>query len=387
MMYGIYRLALQNEIYIDDLSFKETKLNEIVSYAVIRPYKTNHLIKKYPNLFRCIFAFFRFTWLFWNACVQTLVFLKFLVSYISKSKHGIVASSLVLYATPRLTDQLAKVKGSIPNKGLLIGKSGNYKPEIDCLSLSEVAKFADIFRAYKQALLAPIKLRKALPGNHIIQTYTAFEWFLTYNYLSRNQQITEIWFGNHCDRWAVLFDNLKIDKKVIVQHGIENGTLNPPVKLEHINKIHLIKNSQRVYFKDKIVSSNFEINELENLIKFSPLFGIDKLRILIVGNSSLFSKEEEILIKELSKLNVHLALKAHPVLSKDFYTSLLKTQKFTLIAERDIFPEVDIVISYESTLGVEYEIEGISVWYYSKYTIDEIINMAKDQSHTRAKLN
>lgn len=374
-MYKVYSQALQNEIYVDEVAFVETELSKFVNYNVIRPYITQKYIKKYPLLFKYLFNIISKTWIFWNTLIHTFLFLKHISKKtITKSKL-IYDSKLILAATPRLFDQLEKVKNQsdLPSNGLVIGKRVKVRSCRSYFTIDEVCSYNDIFKAYKHSLLSPIKLNSILKGTNNLQTYNAFDWFLIYNYLDRQNQIQEVWFGNHFDRWAVLFDNLSIKTKIIVQHGIENGNLTPPILLSTISKVHLIRINQKEYFIGKIIKNEFEFEELISKIQFVDVFLKDRLRVLIVGNCALYSEEESILVKSLSKMQLYFCLKPHPVLSQVFYAELKKKTEFLLLSERDVFPDVDLVISYESTLGLEYEIEGVEVLYYADYKVEEII--------------
>lgn len=379
-MYQIYNRAIQNEIYVDKLAFIETNLVSIINYTVIRPYVTQKFIKKHPILFKFIFWVVSKTWLFWNSLLQTILFFKFIIKKIfARTKKIDQEDKLVFAATPRLFDQIKKIKNQseVPNKTLVIGKAVNKRDASLSFEVTEVCSYRDIFKAYIFSLIAPVKLRDLLIDNENLQTYNSFEWFLINCFLTRQKGIKEIWFANHFDRWAILFDNLKIERKIIVQHGIENGKLIPPVMLKSITKAYLIKADQKPFFVGKIIENDFEFEELKSEIKLTEIFCQDKLRVLIVGNASIHSVEERFLIQHLSSLNIHFCLKPHPVLSQNFYTELKQDTDFLLIADKNTFPVVDVVISYESTLGLEYELEGVKVLYYADNTVDEIIQYLK----------
>ena len=372
-----YLLSLKNEIYIDDIAFIQTGLSKIIDYNVIRPQHTHHHIKNHPKAFRFLLIFLSSSWILWNSIIQTILLLKHLSNAALVKRKIISSEAIILVATHRLPDQLKKVMDTVPSQALMIGKGTSSTINCASANLIDVVNIKDIFNAYYYSLLAPINLRKYIRGNYIIQTYNSFEWFLINCFLTRQKGIKEIWFANHFDRWAILFDNLKIERKIIVQHGIENGKLIPPVMLKSITKAYLIKADQKPFFVGKIIENDFEFEELKSEIKLTEIFCQDKLRVLIVGNASIHSVEERFLIQHLSSLNIHFCLKPHPVLSQNFYTELKQDTDFLLIADKNTFPEVDVVISYESTLGLEYELEGVKVLYYADNTVDEIIQYLK----------
>ena len=90
----------------------------------------------------------------------------------------------------------------------------------------------------------------------------------------------------------------------------------------------------------------------------------------MVCNLYFWTKEKKI-IQDLSKRNVNLYIKPHP-LDKNIedYKSLLKDNRFVILEIND-YPEVDVVISYESTLADEYENNGVVVLRYTDDFFDK----------------
>lgn len=379
-MFQIYRLALHNEIYVDEIASLETGLADKVNYIVFKPYHTQKFVKKHPFLFKIIFKVLSNTWFVWNASLQTVLFIRHVIFKLFIKRIELFDSELALCATPRFFDQIHKVsdKLKIPRTSLIIGNVNDNNPLDFNFKLIEVCSFKDIFMAFLYSVISPYKLRGFLKESQKLHTYNSFEWFLACIYLSRQTDIKEIWFGNHIDRWAVLFDNLNIKRKIIVQHGIENGNLVPPVMLKKISKLYIIQSNQKEFFLGKIIDSDFEYEVLINKIKMTRVLDERKLRVLIVGNSAIYSEEEKYLIERLSLLNLNFCLKPHPVLSQKYYTELKKNIDFVIVSDRFTFPEVDLVISYDSTLGLEYELEGVKVLYYADNTLDEIIQYLKN---------
>ena len=74
------------------------------------------------------------------------------------------------------------------------------------VSVYDVLKNVDFFRAYRLSVSAIFYVARHNPNRYIRRSYTAFEFYLTYNAISKFPVKTELVFANHIDRWAIVFD-------------------------------------------------------------------------------------------------------------------------------------------------------------------------------------
>lgn len=384
----IYKEALLNEILIDEVAFTETKLDTLTNYKTIRTYHTQSYVRKYPNFIRVVCEFIVFFWKIINISIQTKSFVEaFFTRMMCRKKNGILIDRVVLIATHRLLPQLEKIKNKseIPDIHLFINEEKKLNHPINSIYLSQITNYKLIFKAYFLSLFFPFYFSHPYHRIHNLQTYTSYKWFLCYLTM-QEYRIGEIWFGNHYDRWAVLFDNLDIRKKNLVQHGIENG-LEVMTKLKTVNKVFFIDNTQIPYFTHKIIVSEFEVDFLEIGLCLKKILPEDKFKVLIIGNVSLCQSEEDYIISRLGKISsIALAVKPHPILSMKLYDNLLQNNQFTLLKEKNDFPDVDIVVSYPSTLAIEYSQLEKTILYYSDYKLEEIPNIIIELSQKQSNL-
>ena len=89
--------------------------------------------------------------------------------------------------------------------------------------------------------------------------------------------------------------------------------------------------------------------------------------VLLIGCVIHFKEIEAEIIKKYSiDKKYKLYVKPHPCFSMAFYEELIKKYNFTIIKDRNYFPDVDCVISYDSTLAYEYQLQNIEVHIHSK---------------------
>lgn len=201
------------------------------------------------------------------------------------------------------------------------------------------------------------------------QVYVAYDWYKTYFILEGFTSYSDnIYFSNHYDRWSTMFDFLFEDKRLIlIQHGILPDDLTLTYKLKNLKKIyHFDEKSKEIFMKlFECNNSNFGIINLK--IKLTPIESYKKT-ILIIGQPHSMEREIEIIesIKELYSVYV----KPHPLYDNSKY----KINGVKLILDRDFFPNVDIALTYESTLGLEYEVSGVNVLWWKEMTNQEIFD-------------
>ena len=88
-----------------------------------------------------------------------------------------------------------------------------------------------------------------------------------------------------------------------------------------------------------------------------------QLNILIVGYSTLYIDKETELIKRFQGTGIRVYLKNHPTLQVSAYKEIQSFLDFVLL-DGPIFPKVDVVFSYSSTLALEYDALGVEVILY-----------------------
>lgn len=250
-----------------------------------------------------------------------------------------------------------------------------------CHSLFEYVSFWNVIQSYVLSVITIIGSQTINKFRYIFKTYNCFEFFLT-NYVLQNisPDIT-LCFCNQMDRWAILFDHAPQKNRVLFQHGIEMPTANWPAKFERTDTVYVLSKEESEHlFKAafKIRPSNVYL--LKPTIELTQMAEDDNIKVLIVGFPSyhLF-EQEKALVTALNKDGITVYLKPHPG-KEDMgrYVELGKKHSNCKIILEKIFPDVDLVCSYRSTLAVEYQAHNKFVMMYDDYSVDEMIEKIKE---------
>lgn len=136
-----------------------------------------------------------------------------------------------------------------------------------------------------------------------------------------------------------------------------------PYKLSSISKVYAFTEKEFYFMHKGEYINNPEVIYIGYSLSLTD-FGDSENAILIVGNSDLYSKEERILMDIFSQTILHVYIKSHPTISAAVYDSYLVYDNVTVL-DKETYPRVSIVFSYNSTLALEYEDLGIKVVYYN----------------------
>lgn len=219
--------------------------------------------------------------------------------------------------------------------------------------------------------------------NYTIFHYNAFLFFVFERCLNNIPTETTLYFSNQVDRWIVLLDKSKQSKKVLIQHGLSLFDIPRRYRFSNVETLYAF-NEENVY---SLLKSFFRKSP-KNTCLFSDcklnLFSVkNKFSILIISYSPFYLAQEEMLIKCFCNQGLSVYVKIHPNLKGDVFNLLLKKYSFNLI-EDDKFPDVDVVVSYKSTLALEYELLGKKVLYHTDMDllrlIDDVIKISLDES-------
>jgi hypothetical protein len=218
---------------------------------------------------------------------------------------------------------------------------------------------------------------------HVLQTYTAFRWFLIRFCLSRLRR-GHLYTAEHFDRWNILADRLVLDMKrqgftdstlSLVQHGLLGSLtgvsdLREPLggvqikhKLNSVGQLYVYDQNSADIFKQQILSqaiSNVEVHFFKPQIQLQkPIDSqLASCRILFVGHPVCEAFQLALVRKMTADKipNLRLFYKPHPTNAPH---QSVREQKWTVIDDKSYFPEVDLLISYPSTLVSEYAFWGI----------------------------
>jgi hypothetical protein len=246
--------------------------------------------------------------------------------------------------------------------------------ELPMLSLLDAQ---DLRRSFADALVSTWRMRRD-PGLSpwVLQSYTAFRWFLARRATDRlpGTLVTT----EHFDRWAVLADRSVRESRrvakarrhlVVVQHGAmgaldkssSGNSLQPPTPLREVDELHVYNAGEAATFLahgivDGTVSRQIDVRFFKPSIELAGSEVSPRLRILFVGHP-LCERFQAVAYQALcEKYEFDAYYKPHP---KAPMSGAMATVGWTIIDNPQLFPRVDLLVSYPSTLVIEYEGKGV----------------------------
>lgn len=365
----IFLKALTNEISIDQDVLKRLD-REGLGFTPVRPIKSLSYIDKYSIsgfLYGIISVFF--------LVLSPLYFLIQAIQFAFVNRGGErfshdLSNDLVFVANSRVEHLMTRinVKGRV---GYLNINQPNIKNQP---SVYTQLSWLDYWLAYLYSLSSMFYLLWYLKDKKdILQVYVAYEWFLVYIGLSKiKSHRRTVYFANHYDRWAVMFDQLFAkDSLTLLQHGLLPDSLVLSYKLKNINHIYYLTQGSHRRFKSLFNGGNIRFSQLDLSIKLTDVKS-SKRTVLMIGQPHSIKSEINI-IKNL-KNEFNIFVKPHPLYDATEYKKL---DGITLIEDKSFYPNVDIALCYESTLGIEYEASGVQVVWWKGMDVNDIYSAIK----------
>lgn len=358
----IFYNSICNEIDAEENFLK--RIDKKLDFVPVRVVKTIKYIDKFNiNKFfyglLCILSFFLFPIYF---------LLKIKLNFKNKYLFNNKKTNIVLIADNRIESLYKKIDVLDNSKVAFININ---QPNKDYyIDINSFVSFGKIIKSYIYSIASLFYIIFRLNRKtDFLQVYVAYDWFKTYFVLKEIVTCADnIYFSNHYDRWSTMFDFLfKENNLVLIQHGILPDNLTLTYKLKNLNTIYCFdENSKNIFLKlFECTRTNFKtINLKLNLIPVE----CDKKTILIIGQPHSIEREIEII--ELIRNLCFVYVKPHPLYDNFKY----KTDGVELILDKNFFPKVDMALTYESTLGLEYEISGVNVIWWKEMTNQQIVD-------------
>ena len=215
----------------------------------------------------------------------------------------------------------------------------------------------------------------------VLQTYTAFRWFAVRSAIDKLPG--QLVMAEHFDRWAVLADSsVRAHNKVqmadgswrarrltLIQHGsvgaVEGPDANQRLKLSlprRLRSIHELwvydREAERVFKQDILSSgtSDVAVSYFSPTIELTQPDDYDGVRVLFVGHPMCERLHRHILQQLQGQCAFRAYYKPHPAaqMSKESAGA-----GWISIDGPAQFPTVDLLISYPSTLVIEYAGAGV----------------------------
>lgn len=385
--------ATENEIFLDRYLFALGGASPEEMGYLPRPTKWISWGKRFPNVFLAIWRLVYLVWLCGGGAIYYISQAIQLYWQKGNSEPNMPCtdddSGYVLALSARVGDIVHT--GHIPdmpnNWVTMPWVTLSQVPEgVNCVSVVDLLSLRDVVRAVRDAIFAIyVMRRRKRMSPWLLQSYTAFRWFAVRSAVDKLHG--HLLMAEHFDRWAVLVDssvrNVKfrnmesglLEKRALtlVQHGAIGGlgkvrggeqgeeAFNLPQRLNEVSKLYVYARMDELDFKDKVLSkacvkNGVKVNYYQPSITLTNLDGYRGPKILFVGHPVCEALHMH-LYKTLKKsFDFKAYYKPHPLSGMSSEVSDLD---WSIITDPKCFPLVDILISYPSTLVVEYSALGI----------------------------
>lgn len=208
--------------------------------------------------------------------------------------------------------------------------------------------------------------------------YNNWSFYEAYIALLKIAPGNNVYYANQSDNWAIMLDSIPFKSRTLIQHGYV-GNVDVPNRLKGIDCFYALSKKASEDALDSIFACKPEVKIIKPTIKLKD-YNDNKFKILLVLDVRFFEIEKKI-IEYLQKDGISVYLKKHPSLTNDSdYRKLVKKYNLIYITEQ-IFPKVDYVISYNSTLAREYMVYEIPVYIYTND------NRTYNESEIKKELN
>lgn len=244
----------------------------------------------------------------------------------------------------------------------------------DNLNILSSLSFCDLL----SALVASWRLDffiaiKYLNRDFLFRAHTSYEYFLTCLFIEKVESFNNTFISCEIiNRWAFLMLNLSAPT-IFVQHGKTQCI--HYIKVGTPNIAYFMNEEQKIVHNEYIFKQKVQDSRVLKVFEYSGnecLLNNGKKNVLMVCNTLFIGMERKIL-ELLSEVDINLYLKTHPLTKTlDGYESMKEIRPFSYVPS-GMYPKVDCVISYESTLAEEYESVGTFViWYDRLNNINEL---------------
>ncbi len=389
-----YLRATENEIAIDTSLYEMLGLQPSQGGYLPRPGKSlSRLAPWQKKLLPCV-SLLRFFWRFGGGAIFLFVeCLRFIRLVAPKNKKPSPVLSADDSYGVLFSDRAAGViNQAIPDNSLVWVTfpwviNDSIKSSDRTLDILMLLSPNDLMRAWSLSVRAVRCLgRHATTKHWIFQGYTAFRWMATRIAFDKIDAKGYV-IAEHYDRWACLIDSVVRFRSrkafspppgfTIVQHGClislnnsQSSKAELPLALRSrhrsVSSILVYDIYSRNVFFNSVISRacqsrGVRVGYYRPTITLSELHAKKGFSILFVGHS----------LCEKLHIDLHRSLGSEPIFS--FYkphptsppSNEVVNQSWLLIEGREIFPPVDLLISYPSTLVDEYASLGIPAVLHS----------------------
>ena len=386
-----YLQATDNEILFDEHDYRVLKLTPEVCGYLPRP-------TKWVGRIHSHFWFSRFAWrigiLIWSsggaAAYYLMQFLRHFMRAAMQRRDEIPLSSRRNFALA-FSSRAAEVINSHSVPGFSacwvtfpwvpVNQLPANAERIDAFSL---LSSNDLLLAFRHAMASTRALsRRAHTKKWLLHSYTAFRWFAARAALEKLNG--DFYMAEHYDRWAILADGVihgrlrqssagtSLSHLSLIQHGRVEGLSDPQQapqfhltlkrRLKAVSFLYVYDQKSENIFRESILSTycirrGVQVSQFRPQIVLQEEVGLPKNRanILFVGHPACESLHIFLLQELKKKYPINAFYKPHPLMPM---SAELVGLDWNVITDKSHFPRVRFLVSYPSTLVVEYASSGI----------------------------
>jgi hypothetical protein len=383
--------ALANEIEIDSFSYRALNVHASDFGYAPRPSRWMTYFRNYSLFIFYSLILIDFLWKYYFSVVFfSYQFCKYFcfskISTLDIPKNSKIALAFSSRATELITKETINVRPDIWLTFPWV-ESNNLAQNIVKYNIFKFLDFYDLLLALRLSIKSVFVFYKYYKNKgNILQTYTSFTWFCSQIALRKIDG--DYYFAEHYDRWAVLIDSIPqtfkskgiFVKLSLVQHGLvgnisNNNTLIIPTKLFNVTSLYAYDETSVDYFKASVLNLTTKLSDVffyKNQLALTHLANNSDFCVLFVG--SPFCEKLHINIYEKLKVipNILFYYKPHPLYKIN--SEMLKLE-WEVIYDKTVFPSVDVLISYPSTLVSEYMDSGVHSFVHQ---LDLVVESSND---------
>lgn len=365
-IYGYLNLVHVNQMNKPEhISWKEYKICKTSIYLGI-----SHRLTIYIFRVLCIIQFFE---LFISIFIVVYRFLYCIIIKLFIRKKSIKTTLITIgEGYPHQVELLSKT--TLDNKEITVitipFTSKRFYEKNHHISVLSKLSYRDIVICllWSMQLMAYMN-RKYKKQDVLMRYYSSFDFFMAYLFSNNASESYTFLFFSTYTRWAYLNGGLN-NRKIFVQHGFLSGKWKLVKRIGRVDYAFYINEEQRLIC-EKMLFDNSPTYELLDGLKFTQNLSSNKKSVLIIGNN-IYNEIEEEIIKKLSKSqSLLLLIKPHPGQKDNTFYHKMELQYGVMLLNKDDYPKVNYVFSYNSTLATQYEDAGIVVYRYSDDTFGD----------------
>ncbi|TCS35095.1 hypothetical protein EDC30_1118 [Paucimonas lemoignei] len=384
-----YLQATDNEILFDEYDYRSLNLTPDTCGFLPRP-------TKWIGRLHSRFWFSKLAWriglLIWSsggaAVYHSIQFLRYFIQ--ASKQHGEMPLSSCRHFALAFSSRAAEVINSHSVPGFSAcwitfpwAPVNQLPADANHIDVFSLLSARDLILALRHAMVSTQAMSyRADTKKWLLHSYTAFRWFASRAALEKLEG--DFYIAEHYDRWAVLADGVihnrlrprgtggSMSHLSLIQHGRVEGLSDPNQapqfhmtlkrRLKAVSFLYVYDQTSENIFRESILSTHcirrgIRVNHFRpQIVLQEESLPTNSASVLFVGHPACESLHVFLLQELKRKYSINAFYKPHPLMPM---STELVGQDWKVITEKSHFPRVQFLVSYPSTLVVEYASSGI----------------------------